>query len=146
MRISSKSDYGPRALFDLAQPSGPAPVQSEAIATRQGIPVNYLNQLLITMRRAGLIESVRGPLGGHRLARPPEQISLRDVLIALDGSLLGSEGARDHHAAAVPEDQELIDTVWDELRDRVDRLFGEITLDELCQRKRSREGQVMYYI
>jgi Rrf2 family transcriptional regulator, cysteine metabolism repressor len=146
MRISSKSDYGLRALFDLAQQSGQAPVQSEAIATRQGIPVNYLNQLLIMMRRAGLVESVRGPQGGHRLARPPEQISLRDVLTALDGPLLASEGPREHHSAAVPEDQELIDAVWDELRDRVDGLLGKITLEELCQRKRSREGQVMYYI
>jgi len=72
MRISSKGDYGLRALFDLAQRFGQGPIQSEEIAQRQGIPVNYLNQLLIVLRRAGLIESLRGPLGGHMLARRPE--------------------------------------------------------------------------
>lgn len=146
MRISSKGDYGLRALFDLAQRYGEGPIQSDDIATRQGIPVNYLNQLLITMRRAGLIESLRGPQGGHMLARSPETITLRDVLNALEGPLLPAEPSRDDLKPTVPEDHDLIDEVWVGLRARLESLLAEITLDDLCQRKRQRLGNVMYYI
>jgi Rrf2 family protein len=146
MRISSKGDYGLRALFDLAQRYGEGPVQSDEIATRQGIPVNYLNQLLITMRRAGLIESLRGPQGGHMLARRPDGITLFDALSALEGPLLPSEPARDDLAPTQPDDHVLIDRLWDELRGRIELLLAETTLDDLCQRKRQQSGDVMYYI
>jgi Rrf2 family protein len=70
MRISSKGEYGIRALFDLAQRYGEGPIQSRDIHLRQGIDENYLNQILLSLRKAGLLESIRGPQGGHRLARP----------------------------------------------------------------------------
>lgn len=146
MRISSKGDYGLRALFDLAQRYGEGPIQSDDIATRQGIPVNYLNQLLITMRRAGLIESLRGPQGGHMLARAPETITLLDVVITLEGPLLPSEPTRDDLNPTVPEDHDLVDEVWVDLRARLEGLLAELTLDDLCQRKRQRSGNAMYYI
>jgi Rrf2 family protein len=107
MRISSKSGYALRALFDLAQHVGEGPVQSEEIARRQGIPVNYLNQLLITLRRAGLIESMRGPQGGHMLARAPEAITLLEILNALEGPLLPDEPTRDSLNPRHPEDYSL---------------------------------------
>jgi Rrf2 family protein len=146
MRISSKGDYGLRALFDLAQRYGEGPVQSEEIANRQGIPVNYLNQLLITMRRAGLIESLRGPQGGHMLARRPDAITLLDALITLEGPLLPAEPSREDLSASQPDDYALIDTVWQELRGRIEQILVETTLDDLCQRKRQQSGDVMYYI
>jgi Rrf2 family cysteine metabolism transcriptional repressor len=146
MRISNKSDYALRALFDLAQHMGQGPVQSEVIATRQGIPVTYLNQLLIIMRRAGLIDSVRGPQGGHMLARPPEQITLRDILNALDGPLFTAEGSRGDIIPTAAEDHDLVDALWDELRDRLDSILAELTLEELCKRKRKGADNVMYYI
>jgi Rrf2 family protein len=146
MRISSKGDYGLRALFDLAQRYGEGPVQSDDIATRQGIPVNYLNQLLITMRRAGLIDSLRGPQGGHMLARTPEAISLLEILAALEGPLLPSEPTREDLVPTAPEDHELVDETWAALRARLEQILSAITLDDLCQRKRQRSGGVMYYI
>ena len=146
MRISSKGDYGLRALFDLAQRYGEGPIQSDDIATRQGIPVNYLNQLLITMRRAGLIESLRGPQGGHMLARSPDTITLLDALTALEGPLLPAEPSRDDLNPTAPEDHDLIDEVWVGLRARLEGILAEITLDDLYQRKRQRSGNAMYYI
>jgi Rrf2 family protein len=146
MRISSKGDYGLRALFDLAQRYGEGPVQSEEIANRQGIPVNYLNQLLITMRRAGLIESLRGPQGGHMLARRPDAITLLDALTVLEGPLLPAEPSREDLIASQPDDYALIDTIWEELRGRIEQILAETTLDDLCQRKRQQSGDVMYYI
>jgi Rrf2 family transcriptional regulator, cysteine metabolism repressor len=146
MRISSKGDYGLRALFDLAQRYGEGPVQSEEIAHRQGIPVNYLNQLLITVRRAGLIESLRGPLGGHMLARRPEAINLLDALNALEGPLLPAEPGRESLTPTVPEDHALVDTIWAELRGQIEQILAATSLEDLCQRKRDRSGNVMYYI
>ncbi len=146
MRISSKGDYGLRALFDLAQRYGEGPVQSEEIANRQGIPVNYLNQLLITMRRAGLIESLRGPQGGHMLARSPELITLLDAVTVLEGPLFPAEFARDDLTPSQPDDYALVNGVWDQLRGQIELILAGITLDDLCQRKRQQSGDVMYYI
>ena len=146
MRISSKGEYGLRALFDLAQRYGEGPIQSNEIHLRQGIDENYLNQILILLRKAGMIESVRGPQGGHRLARPPAQITLLEVLVALEGPLLPSEAGRDGLTPAEPLDRELVREVWAGARETLEDYLRSITLDDLCQRRRRRAGEVMYYI
>jgi Rrf2 family cysteine metabolism transcriptional repressor len=146
MRISSKGEYGLRALFDLALHYGEGPIQSRDIHERQGIDENYLNQILILLRKAGLIESVRGPQGGHRLARPPAQIDLLEVLVALEGPLLPTDTARDGEVAAEPLDRALIRDVWDGARATIESYFRGITLDDLCQSKRRKSGEIMYYI
>ena len=79
MRISSKGEYGLRALFDLAQRYGEGPIQSHDIHQRQGIDENYLNQILILLRKAGLIESVRGPIGPLNRFEIEEMIDPRDT-------------------------------------------------------------------
>jgi Rrf2 family protein len=86
MRVSTRAEYGLRALIDLAQHYGQGPVLSREIATRQGLPEPYLNQLMTSLRRAGLVASKRGPTGGHVLARAPEAINLRDAFTVLEGS------------------------------------------------------------
>lgn len=146
MRISSKGEYGLRALFDLAQRYGEGPIQSHEIHQRQGIDENYLNQILILLRKAGLLESVRGPQGGHRLARPPAQITLLEALTALEGPLLPSEAGRDGVPPAEPIDRDLVRDVWAGARDTIEAYLRGVTLDDLCQRKRRKIGEVMYYI
>jgi len=86
MKVSTRAEYGLRALIDLAQHYGQGPVQSREIATRQGLPEPYLNQLMTSLRHGGLIRSKRGPTGGHTLSRPPETINLRDAFLVLEGS------------------------------------------------------------
>ena len=146
MRISSKGEYGLRALFDLAQRYGEGPIQSHDIHQRQGIDENYLNQILILLRKAGLIESVRGPQGGHRLARPPAQITLLEAIVALEGPNLPADVGRDGGAGGESVDRELVRDVWAGARAAMEGYLGGITLEELCQRKRQRVGEVMYYI
>ncbi|MCU0494606.1 MAG: Rrf2 family transcriptional regulator [Chloroflexaceae bacterium] len=146
MRISSRGEYGLRALFDLAQLYGRGPVQSEEIAQRQGIPVNYLNQLLIQLRKAGLIESLRGPQGGHLLARAPTSITLLDALRVLEGPLVTSDAGRDDVVATQPEDLDVLADVWTTVRRTFEQQLQSITLDDLCQRKRQRTGYEMYHI
>lgn len=87
MKVSTRAEYGIRALIDLAQHYGEGPVQSHEIARRQGLPEPYLNQLLTTLRRAGLVQSKRGPSGGHVLARAPEGVTIGEAFVALEGSV-----------------------------------------------------------
>lgn len=87
MKVSARAEYGIRALIDLAQHYGEGPVQSHEIARRQGLPEPYLNQLLTTLRRAGLVQSKRGPSGGHTLAKPPEGVTVGEAFLALEGSV-----------------------------------------------------------
>jgi len=146
MRISSKGEYGLRALFDLAQHYGEGPIQSHEIHERQGIDENYLNQILILLRKAGLIESVRGPQGGHRLARPPAQIDLLEVLVSLEGPLLPADAGRDGLPPGEPIDRDVVRDVWAGARAALQSYLQGITLDDLCQSKRQKSGEVMYYI
>lgn len=146
MCISTRGDYGMWALFDLAQHYGQGLVQSEDMATRQGIPVKYLNQVLTILRRAGLIDSLRGPLGGHRLARPPEQITVLEALNVLEGPLMQIDLGREDLIPTQPEDREIIRDVWRTARHNMENLFQSTTLADLCQRKQQQEEYVMYYI
>lgn len=146
MHISSKGDYGIRALFDLAQHYGQGPVQSRDIHQRQAIDDNYLNQILLSLRKAGLIESIRGPQGGHQLARPPDQITILEALQALEGPLLPADPGRDTLTPADSIDRELTRDVWEELRAVLERYLASVTLDDLVQRKRQILGEIMYYI
>lgn len=99
--FTSKVDYALRALLDLAaQPPG-RPAQSREIATRQDIPESYLNQLLVILRRAGLVRSVRGASGGYVLGRDPHQLTVAQVIQALHGQdLLGELSANGAGAPA----------------------------------------------
>jgi Rrf2 family protein len=146
MRISSKGEYGLRALFDLAQRYGEGPIQSHEIHIRQGIDENYLNQILILLRRAGLIESIRGPQGGHLLARSPAQINLLDAIIALEGPLLPFYSGRDALTPVDPIDREIVREIWLGTRAAIESYLSGVTLDDMLQRKRRHTGEMMYYI
>ena len=94
MRVSAKTDYALRAALELAAAPDARPVKGERIATAQAIPLRFLENILMQLRHAGLVESRRGADGGYRLARPPDQVTLADVIRAIDGPLAGVSGAR----------------------------------------------------
>jgi Rrf2 family transcriptional regulator, cysteine metabolism repressor len=103
MKISSKGDYGLRALVDLAQQyDAHDPVQVKDIARRQRIPEEYLGQLMVGLRRAGLVHSVRGAAGGYLLARPPAEITVAQVLETLEGPLALVDGISDRPTVRGP--------------------------------------------
>ncbi len=92
MRISAKADYAVRAAVELAAASGEKPVKAERIATAQGIPLNFLENILGELRHAGIVRSQRGAEGGFRLARPAGQITVADVMRAVEGPLASVRG------------------------------------------------------
>src|SRR5438876_6099785 len=95
-----RSDYGAHAVIELARRFGQGPVQCAEIAASQKIPESYLDQLLSSLRRVGIVHSVRGPHGGHELARDPRQLTLGDVVTALEGPVVPNEFVHDPSAAA----------------------------------------------
>jgi len=147
MRMTMKNDYGLRAMIDLATRYGQGPTPSADIAHRQAIPEQFLDQLLITLRRAGLLKSMRGPQGGHLLARPPAQITMNDVIHALDG------GSATMECVPTPGACQLapgcaIREVWGQIDTYAEQLLTTITLDRLADRHHalSQERDAMYYI
>lgn len=141
MRVSSKADYGVRALFDLAQRIGQGPVQSRDIAFRQGIPEAYLHQVLGALGRAGFVRSTRGPSGGHELTRPPDQVTLLDVLVVLDGP-----DRRAHPHLDTTAKSDVIHETWHELQEQSEAFLSSITLETLLERKRADDPTGSYSI
>jgi Rrf2 family cysteine metabolism transcriptional repressor len=146
MRISSRGEYGLRALFDLAQRYNSAPIRSGEIAGRQQIPEPYLNQLLLALRQAGLVRSIRGPQGGYELARRPASITLAEAVVALEGSYSPVDDLDSPPAPDMPLEAEILRGVWRQVEGAITDILESITLEELCQRKLAREQQIMYYI
>ena len=86
MRLTTKSRYGTRLILDLAIYAKKGPVPLGDVAKRQNISVKYLEQLILKLKKAGLVESQRGPFGGHMLAKPPNEITIGDIVRILEGS------------------------------------------------------------
>ena len=141
MRVSSRADYGVRALFDLAQRIDQGPIQSRDIAGRQRIPEAYLHQVLGALNRAGLVRSTRGPQGGHELARPPEEINLWDVLLVLDGP-----DRRAHPHLHEVSGEDVVHDVWHELQHRSVEFLRSITVAMLVERQRNAQAVLNYSI
>ena len=97
MRLSARVDYALRAAAELAVAGGDGPVTAEQLARAQAIPGKFLENILTQLRRAGLVRSQRGPVGGYWLARPPAEISLADIIRAVDGPLANVRGERPEH-------------------------------------------------
>jgi Rrf2 family protein len=84
MKLTTRSRYGTRLLLDMAQHYNQGPIQLGDIARRQGISVKYLEQIIIPLKKASFIQSVRGPKGGHVLARPPAEITVAEIVALLE--------------------------------------------------------------
>jgi Rrf2 family protein len=129
MRITAKADYAVRGAVELAA-AGEGPVKGDVIAEAQGIPVRFLENILAELRHAGLVLSQRGAEGGYRLARPPAEISLADVIRAVEGPLASvrSEPPEDldYRGAAEP-----LRDVWLALRFNIRAVLEEVTLADV---------------
>jgi Rrf2 family protein len=134
MRISAKADYAVRAVVELAAADGDRPVKAERIATAQGIPLNFLENILGELRHAGIVRSHRGADGGFRLARPATQVTVADVIRAVEGPLASVRGGP-------PEDAEYagaaaaLPRVWIAVRANLRRVMEQVTIADVASSK-----------
>lgn len=131
MKVSTRAEYGIRALMDLAQHYGEGPVQSHDIARRQGLPEPYLNQLLVTLRRAGLVQSKRGPSGGHLLARSPDRITMGEAFLALEGSVAPWLCVEEAETACIYAPGCGLRPVWQAVKEATEQVLNRITLADV---------------
>jgi len=133
MRISAREDYAIRAIVELAVADG-VTVKRERIAERQGIPAPFLENILLDLRRNELVEAVRGPEGGFRLARPAKQIAIADVIRAVSGPLATVRGQRptavDYEGSA-----EALQELWIALRANIRTVLETVTVADLAAGK-----------
>ncbi|HKN87861.1 MAG TPA: Rrf2 family transcriptional regulator [Nitrospiraceae bacterium] len=150
MRVSLKATYGIMASIDLAIQNGNVPIQSKAIARRQGIPVRFLEQVLHAMKQAGLVDSVRGAQGGYVLAKTPSELSLAEIVEALDGPLTTPKQPTTLHrrvSGGTPFNS-LICDIWAQVRQAELGVLSAVTLKDLVERHRrlEQERALMYHI
>ncbi|ACY98838.1 MULTISPECIES: RrF2 family transcriptional regulator [Thermomonospora] len=133
MRLSARVDYALRAAAELAV-AGSTPVTAVQLAESQQIPPKFLENILGQLRRSGLVRSQRGPDGGYWLAKPADEISLADIIRAIDGPLLGVRGERPEHVgyqgAARP-----LQEVWIALRASERSILESVTLAHIAAGK-----------
>ena len=142
MLLSTKGDYGVRAMIDLAKHEGEGPVQRAEIARRRQIPEAYLDHLLAQLRRDGFIRSTRGPAGGHQLAKPAHEICLLHLLESLEGSLapmqcLENDDPEDEAAESICGQN----WVWQEIYDDMRAKLAATSLADLAGHEREHERE-----
>lgn len=132
MRVSAKADYALRATLELAAAEGAGPLKGERIAQAQGIPIRFLENILLELRHAGLVHSQRGAEGGYWLARPAAEINLAEVLRVVEGPLANVRGARpeevEYEGAA-----EHLREVWIAVRANLRAVLESATLAEVVR-------------
>jgi len=144
MHISAKGDYGLRAVLDLALHTGQGPILRADIAERQNIPEAYLVQLLNLLRKAGLVHSIRGPKGGHVLVKNPDELTVQEVLAALEGpvNLMGKSEDRKTQGGGT----DVFKDVWEAVESAVNDVLLSVTFGDLCQKYQARQVSVTFRI
>jgi Rrf2 family protein len=135
MRVSAKVDYALRALLELAA-APPGPVKGERLATAQEIPPKFLENILTELRRAEIVASQRGVDGGYRLAKPAAEISVADVVRALEGPIASVRGVRPDEIEYTGPARSL-QPLWVELRASMREVLEGTTLADLVERSAS---------
>lgn len=138
MRISAKTDYAVRAAAELAAAEPDRPVKAERVAEAQGIPLNFLENILGQLRQAQIVQSRRGPEGGYLLARPAAEISIADVIRAIDGPLAGVSGERPQNLEYAGAAEPLRD-VWIAVRASLRGILEHVTLADLASGRLPRQ-------
>lgn len=131
MKVSTRGDYAARALLSLALHESEVPTSVKEIAERTTLPQPYLEQILLAVKGAGLVRSKRGVGGGYVLARPPEEITLAQILGAVDGPLVTVVGEHDHC-----EGHCILQEVWSGVSEEMRELLDRVSLADLVKQTR----------
>lgn len=146
MKVSTRGRYGLRALVDMAIHSGDAPISLVQVANRQKISLNYLEQVFGTLRKAGIVNSIKGAGGGYKLARAAEEITVREVLEALEGEFSIIDRVAGEEWDEIQEAIE--ELVWSRIDTTVNTFLEQKTLKMLAEeyKKKLEYSTQMYYI
>jgi len=142
MKVSTKGDYATRAMQDLALRYDQGPIQIEDIARRQHLPVRYLEQILLSLKRAGFLESKRGMSGGYFLAKHPREITVGAIIRAMEGPIVPIfcvGGAP--REICIEEPYCSLRDIWADVRDAVSKIVDHTTLEDLCRKIRIRQDR-----
>ena len=131
MRVSAKVDYAVRAGTELAAATGEGPVKGDHIATAQRIPLKFLENILLDIKHAGLVQSQRGAEGGYWLAKDPAEISLADVIRAVEGPIANVRGERPEQVE-YPGVAEPLRDVWIAVRGNLRAVLESVTLADVA--------------
>jgi Rrf2 family protein len=131
MRVSAKVDYAVRAGAELAAASGTGPLKGEAISRAQNIPLKFLENILLDLKHAGLVQSQRGAEGGYWLAKEPAEISVADVIRAVEGPIANVRGERPEQVE-YPGVAEPLRDVWIAVRGNLRAVLETVTLADVA--------------
>ncbi|HET8962003.1 Rrf2 family transcriptional regulator [Nocardioides sp.] len=134
MRVSAKSDYALRALIEMASRDDAAAVSAEELGRRQDIPHGFLQAILADLRRAGIVISQRGQSGGWRMARAPGDVSVADVIRAVDGPLVSVYGLRPE-AVTYNDTADVLQHVWIAARRSLRDVFEQVSIQQLAEHR-----------
>lgn len=144
MKFSAKGDYSVIAAIDVALHAEEGPVSIRDIAGRQKIPLHFLEQVMNSLKKAGLVESIRGAEGGYLLSKPPHDIRVGDLLQATEGPIAPmnclKEGKEKMCLVHVEPLSCVVHEIWSEVRASILDVLNSVTLDDLCRRKKEREA------
>jgi Rrf2 family protein len=133
MRRSQKVEHAFRAMLELALDEAAGPVSVGTIALRAGVPEKFLELILADLRKSGLVQSKRGPVGGYRLDRPATTIRLGDIWDAIEGAASSPSSIRSGERSSATD--ECMSQLWRELEDGMRRAMNELTLADLRRRR-----------
>jgi Rrf2 family cysteine metabolism transcriptional repressor len=138
MKLSTKGKYGVRAVYEIAKHYGNGPISIKEISERQGISVSYLEQILHKLGKAGLIESVRGPAGGHQLARKPAALTIGDIVRALEGPIALSHCLEPGESGDCNQADDCVARmVWAKVGAKIEEALDSISFDDLLHQHRA---------
>ncbi len=149
MKLTTRGHYSIKAMLDLSLQPGYGPASVNAIATRQFLPIPYLEKLLIELRRAGLVKSIRGVNGGYKLAKKPTEISLSDILIAVGESMIVDRSGDNQSTVDNLATDWVTQMLWRRLNEKLQAALASISLADLYYDARSwqaAQGEVTNYI
>lgn len=145
MKVSTRGRYGLRAMLDLALNSNSGAIPLREISERQDISEQYLEQLFASLRKAGIVKSVRGAHGGYLLNQTPEKTTVKDIITALEGPIAPSECVLDEGSCNNDGDC-VIHNLWVEIKENIDNQLESISLEDLKKRYYHNKSGYVYHI
>jgi Rrf2 family protein len=146
MKISAKCDYACRALLELSlNYEGGKPLQLHEIAQKQDIPLKFLSQILLELKRAGWVKSIRGKKGGYLLNKPLNKLTMGEVIRKMEGSLLDVKCINGKNRCSLEGNCEL-KLLWEEVKNAISNIVDSITFQDICNKVEELRNIIIYQI